>query len=139
MTALLDLNVLLDVIQSRQPHYADSAAVLSAARTGEFKALLPIHAITTVFYLIERSCGTAAANQTVDWLLEYFDVPSADKSVLVRARALLLRDFEDAVVASVAEKHQCDYIVTRNVPDFAGSPISAVSPNDFVRLIRNRA
>jgi hypothetical protein len=28
MKALLDLNVLLDVIQNRQPHYADSAGVL---------------------------------------------------------------------------------------------------------------
>ena len=36
MKVLLDLNVLLDVIQNRQPHYADSARVLSAARSGEF-------------------------------------------------------------------------------------------------------
>ena len=41
---MLDLNVLLDVIQNRQPHYLDSASVLSAARSGEFVAAIPVHA-----------------------------------------------------------------------------------------------
>ncbi len=135
MTALLDLNVLLDVIQARQPHYADSAAVLSAARSGEFNALLPIHAVPTIFYLIERSSGAAAANQTVDWLLQHFDLPPVDKAMLTRARSLSLTDFEDALVASIAEKHGCDYIVSRNGSDFAGAPIPAIAPGDFLRLL----
>ena len=37
MIVLIDLNVLLDVIQRRTPHYSDSAAVLSRARTGDFE------------------------------------------------------------------------------------------------------
>jgi hypothetical protein len=32
MKVLLDLNVLLDVVQNRVPHYDDSAKVLSLAR-----------------------------------------------------------------------------------------------------------
>lgn len=136
MTALLDLNVLLDVIQARQPHYDDSAAVLSAARTGEFTALLPFHAITTIFYLVERWSGRARANETIDWLLQHFDVPAADRSVLVRARALTFNDFEDAVVASIAEKHRCDYNVSRNESDFTGAPVPAIAPGSFLRLLQ---
>jgi hypothetical protein len=46
MRVLLDLNVLLDVVQNRIPHYRDSAKVLSLARIGEIKAALPVHAFT---------------------------------------------------------------------------------------------
>lgn len=74
----------------------------------------------------------------MDWLLEHFDVPAADKAILRRARGLPLKDFEDAVVASVAEKHACDYIVSRNVPDFFGAPVPAVSPGDFLRVLHAR-
>jgi predicted nucleic acid-binding protein len=135
MKALLDLNVLLDVIQNRQPHYADSAKVLSAARSDEFEALIPLHAFTTIFYLIERAQDTATANQTVDWLLQHFNVPMADKAILVQARSLPLNDFEDAVVASVAVRDQCDFIISRNVADFSVSPVKAISPTDFLAIL----
>jgi predicted nucleic acid-binding protein len=135
MKALLDLNILLDVIQNRQPHYADSAKVLSAARSGDFDALVPFHAVTTIFYLIERAHDTPTANQTVDWLLKHFDVPEADKSTLLQARKLKLDDFEDAVVASVAARRECDFIVSRNAADFLMSPVKAISPADFLKLL----
>ncbi|MGA2854641.1 MAG: PIN domain-containing protein [Verrucomicrobiota bacterium] len=138
MKALLDLNVLLDVIQNRQPHYADSARVLSASRSGEFEALIPFHAVTTIFYLIERAQDTATAGQTVDWLLKHFDVPMADKGALVHARSLKLKDFEDAVVASVAARHGCDFIVSRNTVDFSTSTVKAISPADFLKILSAR-
>ncbi len=135
MKALLDLNVLLDVIQNRQPHYADSARVLSAARSGEFDALIPFHAATTIFYLVERAQDTVTASQTVDWLLQHFDVPMADKTTLLHARKLKLKDFEDAVVASVAVRDKCDFIISRNAADFSASPVKAISPADFLAIL----
>jgi predicted nucleic acid-binding protein len=138
MKALLDLNVLLDVIQNRQPHYADSAKVLSAARSGEFEALIPFHAVTTIFYLVERAQDTATASQTVDWLLQYFNVPTADKSTLVQARSLKLKDFEDGVVASVAVRDKCDFIISRNAVDFSASPVKAISPADFLKILSTK-
>lgn len=44
-----------------------------------------------------------------------------------------MTDFEDAVVAASAEAAGCDYVVSRNVPDFAGSPVPAVTPADFLK------
>jgi len=135
MKTLLDLNALLDVIQNRQPHYADSARVLSAARTGEFDPLIPFHAVTTIFYPVERAQDTAIASQTVDWLLQHFDVPIADKNTLLHARKLNLKDFEDAVVASVAARHEREFIVSQNVVDFSTSPVKAISPADYLAIL----
>jgi len=138
MKVLLDLNVLLDVIQNRQPHYADSARVLSAARSGEFEALIPFHAVTTIFYLIERAQDTATASQTVDWLLQHFEVPAVDKTTLLHARKLKLKDFEDAVVASVAVRDVCDYVISRNAADFSVSPVKAISPTNFLIVLHSQ-
>ena len=132
MKVLLDLNVLLDVVQNRVPHYHDSAKVLSLARLGEIQAVLPVHAFTTLYYILAKAAGKPKADQTIDWLLAHFQVAVADKAVLLRARQLPLADFEDAVVASLAEASQCDHVVTRNVSDFAGSPVSALTPTDFL-------
>jgi hypothetical protein len=135
MKVALDLNVVLDVVQNRQPHYQDSADVLSRARTGDISALLPGHAITTLYYILAKAAGKAKADQTVDWLLSHFEVGAADKAILRRARQMSLADFEDAVVSSVAEAAHCDYVVTRNVSDFTGSPVPAITPTDFLAVL----
>lgn len=68
-----------------------------------------------------------------DGLLADFDIVGPDKTILLRARTLPMTDFEDAVVAASAEAAGCDYVVSRNVPDFAGSPVPAVTPADFLK------
>jgi hypothetical protein len=45
-----------------------------------------------------------------------------------------LKDFEDAVVASVAARQGCDVIVSRNAVDFSASPVRAISPADFLKM-----
>ena len=132
MKITLDLNVVLDVVQNRAPHYQDSAEVLSRARSGEITAVLPGHAVTTLHYILAKAAGVAKADQTVDWLLTHFEIAAADKALFRRARQLTPADFEDAVVAGIAESTKCDYVVTRNVLDFAGSPVPAVTPTDFL-------
>jgi predicted nucleic acid-binding protein len=135
MKITLDLNVVLDVAQNRLPHYHASEEVLHRARTGEYAAILPGHAITTLHYIIEKSSGANIANQTIDGLLADFEIQAPDKTNFKRARELPLKDFEDAVVASVAEASGCEYIVTRNMSDFAGSPVAAISPTEFLEAL----
>ena len=135
MKVLLDLNVLLDVLQNRVPHYRDSAEVVSRARAGEVQALIPSHAVTTLHYILAKAAGQAKADQTVDWLLAHFEIAPAGKDAFQRARALALPDFEDAVVARLAEMAQCAHILTRNEADFTRSPVPAISPTAFLALL----
>src|SRR5580658_7517879 len=127
MKITVDLNVLLDVAQNRLPHYHASEEVLHRARAGEYGAVLPGHAITTLHYIIQKWSGADLANQTIDGLLADFILHPSDKVNFQRARQLPLKDFEDGVVAAVAEASGSDYVVTRNVPDFAGSPVPAIT------------
>jgi hypothetical protein len=62
MKITVDLNIVLDVVQNRQPHYRDSAGVLSRARTGEISAILPGHAVTTLYYVLAKAAGSAKAD-----------------------------------------------------------------------------
>ncbi len=132
MRVLVDLNVLLDVIQRREPHYAASARALSVAVAGGIEAAVPGHAVTTLHYVVAKHAGRAAADAVVDWLLSDFEVVAEDKTVLLRARGLGFSDFEDAVVAAAAEKSHSTAIVTRNVSDFVSSPVPAMTPAEIL-------
>jgi hypothetical protein len=89
MRVLMDLNVFLDLAQNRQPHFAVSAAVISAALYGRFEAWMPAHCLTTLHYLIERYGTLAAADAAVDWHLSRFRISHLDAVVCRRARSLV--------------------------------------------------
>jgi predicted nucleic acid-binding protein len=44
----------------------------------------------------------------------------------------LLKDFEDAVTSAVAQSEGLEIIITRNLRDFAASPVPAMLPADFL-------
>jgi len=129
---MIDLNVLLDVVQRREPFYAASAAVLSRAVEGTDTACLPGHALTTLHYIVGRSAGQEQANLLVDWILAHLEVVAQDRAHFLRARSLKFEDFEDAALASAAEAAGCEFIITRNVADFGSSPIPSVTPEEFL-------
>jgi predicted nucleic acid-binding protein len=129
---MLDLNVLLDVVQRREPFYAASAAVLGQAIEGPNVACLPGHALTTLHYIVAKYANREHAGTLVDWVLAHLEIVPQDRTQFVRARSLQFSDFEDAAVASAAEASGCELIITRNVADFGSSPVPAVTPEEFL-------
>ncbi len=69
MKWMVDLNVVLDVLQRREPFYDASARILSRIVKGEASGCLPAHAVTTIHYIARRHAGLQAADDTIDWLL----------------------------------------------------------------------
>lgn len=138
MKVTLDTNVALDVFQRREPHYAASAQVMGLVVTGAIRGVFPAHALTTLYYLVRKHAARPDAEAAMEQVLRHFEIGNLDAAGWQAARSLDLADFEDAVVATVAERTDSAYVVTRNVGDFAGSRRPAVTPTDFLNLYSAR-
>jgi predicted nucleic acid-binding protein len=135
---LLDVNVILDVLQRRQPFYDDSAAVLAAAETDRLTGLVAAHSVTTLFYLLARYGSQAAARvHTLD-LLSILTVAPVDGHVLEQALTLPYRDLEDAVQMAAARQAGADYLVTRDRTSYAAGPLPALAPAELLALLPDR-
>ena len=132
MTVTVALNVLLDVFQKREPHYAASARVLSLVADGSLTGVVPAHAFTTLYYIVRKHASKPEAEAALDQMLRHFQPGNLDRAGWTRARELGLADFEDGAVAAVAEVTGSVLIITRNGTDFAGSPVAAIAPADFL-------
>jgi len=128
MKALVDVNVVLDVLLDRKPHVAASAAVWAAIETGPAEGLLAAHAVTTIHYLIRKEQSVAKARRTVLSILRVFRVAIVDEGVIQDALQLPSPDFEDAVTISAARLAGCDVIVTRDPRGFRQSPVRVLTP-----------
>ena len=132
MKVTFDINVLLDVFQKREPHYAASACALSRVISGKLEGVFPAHGLTTLYYLVRKRATRPEAEEVIDQVLYYFQIGILRTVEWRRARKLPLSDFEDAVVATVAEDSGSVFILTRNVDDFEGSPVPATTPTAFL-------
>ena len=132
MTVTLDINVLLDVFQRREPHYAASAQVTSIVVDGTLTGVFPAHGLTTLYYLVRKHASKPNAETAMDLVMDHFQIGNLDMAGWRETRRLPLADFEDAAVAIVAKVTASAFIVTRNVGDFAGSPVLAITPADFL-------
>ena len=132
MTVTLDINVLLDVFQKRQPHFAVSAKIVSLVVTGTLIGVCPAHGLTTLYYLVRKHASKPEAEAAMDQIIRHFLIGNLEVDGWQEARQLAFADFEDAVVATVARKTGSAFLITRNVGDFAGASVTAVTPTDFL-------
>ena len=131
---MFDLNVVLDVLARRQPHYTDAARVWTYVESGWMEGLLAAHSVTTLFYLMRRHLGLPQAKVALHDVLQVFRVATVDQDTIQAALILDWNDFEDAVQATAAVASEITYLITRNEVDFAGGPIPTLHPANFPML-----
>lgn len=134
MTVTVDINVLLDVFQKREPYYEASAQVVSMVSSGKLNGVFPVHGLTTLYYLVRKHASKPEAEVVMDRVLEHFQIGNLDSAGWREARKLHVADFEDGVVATVAKASSSSFLITRNIADFVNSPVPAVTPADFLSL-----
>lgn len=132
---LFDLNIILDVLQEREPFYESSAQLLAYAETGKIQGFIAPHSQTALFYLIQKGQTSAHAKVTITNLLQILKVAPIDQSTIEQALSLPYKDFEDAVQMMTAVQCKADYLVTRNVKDFKPAPLSVIQPSELLVLI----
>ncbi len=133
MRILIDTNVILDILQKREPFFIDSYQALRKAIENDNECLISVSAATDIFYILRKSLGSMQqAKEQIErlaQLVSFADVQGMDiHTALTRA----MPDFENAVVDVVAERNEAGYILTRNIKDFADSTMPAILPADFL-------
>lgn len=128
MGILIDSDILLDIALAREPHLADSAAVLEWAESGD-DACVAWHSLTNCSYLLK------GGRPFLGKLLKLVEVAPVGTTEANRALALPMSDVKDASQAAAALAWNADFIITRNLADYRRSPVPAISPAEFLEMI----
>ena len=133
MRILFDTNVIIDVVQKREPHFESSYKVFQIAVKGDVESMVPASILTDIYYVIRPSLKSkAAAREAIRQLTSLLEVCDTKGMDAIDALDLPMVDYEDAVVASIAAREKVDFIITRNTKDYVESPVPAISPDDYL-------
>jgi predicted nucleic acid-binding protein len=133
MNVLIDTNIILDVLGRREPFAKNSTTILMLAAKGKSTAAITANTIMDIYYLTKKHLKNheAVKNALLN-LIEILEVVDITKADCLKAFDLPVNDFEDALLAHCAIRVKADYIITRNVKDFTGSLVSAITPDEFL-------
>lgn len=132
MVVLIDTNVIIDFLITREPFYKASSEIIKRCADGRLAGCVAFHSITNLWYILRK----IPEDKRREWMLDicsFLSVIGVGHEEVVKAIKMKeFRDFEDCLQDRCAKSIDAGYIITRNTADFSGSDIPAVSPEDFL-------
>ena len=137
MKVLFDTCVVIDIF-GKSGDFFDSFCSYDVALVRSFTPCLSVSSTTDICYLLHARGFTAKdrAAELTTKCLELFELIENTGQDCVRACDSSMNDYEDALIAASAYRAGVDLIITRNVKDFAESPVAAMTPAQFVEVYK---
>lgn len=131
MRILIDTNVVLDLLQEREPFVENAARLFERIDAGEIEGFITATTITNIYYIIRKAAGRVVAQDAISQIISDLNICAVDLNVLEQALSLNFEDFEDAVQYACAVVHNLDAIVTRDLSGFVNAEIPIVLPENL--------
>ncbi|MBO4998310.1 MAG: PIN domain-containing protein [Lachnospira sp.] len=136
MRVLIDTNVIVDALTSREPWNKSAEQIFLMAAHKSADMYISASMATDIYYLVRKYChDTELAMQTMEKLYNLFGILDVTKKDCIQALTSSVHDYEDAVVCEVAKRSGMHYIVTRNTKDYVNSYVKAILPDEFIERI----
>jgi len=133
MKVLVDTNVIIDVLDNRDPFFKDSYRIIQLGLEGEIETIMSAGAVTDVYYILRKYINDSnTVKEKIFILSNFVKICNSTSNDITKALILFIPDFEDSVIAATARREKADYIITRDEEDFANSPVPAMNPSQFI-------
>ena len=135
MRLLIDGNIILDVLQNREPYVKDLAKIWKLCEADQVEGFVSGLTFSNLVYIMRKELTPEKINEVFKSLGLIFQFTDLTVSDMAKAAELQWNDFEDALQATTADRIHADNIITRNVKDFKKSKIFALTPTEFLEKL----
>ena len=135
MILLIDANVLLDIIMKRLEFIKDSSVIWKLCETGKVKGYVSSLTIASIVDIMQKEMDPQKIEEVLSMLSMIFEFTDLCVSDIQQAARMQWNDYEDAIQSATAQRIHADFIITRNIKDFAKSKILAFTPAELLARI----
>ena len=138
MKALIDTNIIVDALTSREPWKESAEKIFLMTANQVMEAYITASSATDIYYLVKKYLhSTEQAKQVMVKLYSLMGILTVTGDECLDALASAVSDYEDAVIERTAVKAEMDCIITRNVRDYQDGMVKAILPDDFIALMED--
>ena len=130
MKILLDTNVILDSLASREPYNKHADDIFDMIAKNRIEGYINTSSVTDIYYILRKTLNDTDSRNEIRKTLYVLQAIEVTKSDCQTALDSPIADFEDALVVVCADKVNLNYIVTRDA-ELLKLP-NAISPTEFL-------
>lgn len=136
MKLLLDTNVLIDLLEPREPYASDVRKLCIAAEYGDVQLWSCVQSFADAYYVLTRRGATEdAVKKALLALLDFFTPCNTYASALRPALSSDWQDVEDYLIAYSSKSIGADLLITRDKEMSALSPVRAMTAHEFLKMM----
>ena len=135
MKALIDGNIILDVLQRREPHIEASSKIWKLCETDQVEGFISALTFTDLVYVMRKELTPDRIQEVLKKMALIFRFTDLSVADLTEAAEMKWNDYEDAVQSATAKRVHADCIITRNIRDYLQSTVPAYTPAEFLQRI----
>ncbi len=140
MKAILDTNVVVDVLQRREPWFQDGTVIFHAIANKQVTGCLTSKQVADLYFFSRKQFKgeenvDSKARQIIGKLLSLFELTDTLGNDCQNALGINNGDYEDAILIESASRAGVDCIITRNPEHFQASPVQVYSPEEFAAIL----
>lgn len=136
MKILIDTNIILDLIQSREPFSENAQKIINSCVKKENEEYISAHSLSDIFFILRKDKTVEERKALILNLCSFFTVIPEDKNFYTAVcQNNNWNDLEDGLQMKCADFEKLDYIVTRDAgKGFNNSPVKVISAEDFLNV-----
>lgn len=136
MKILIDTNIILDLIQSREPFSENASKIINSCVKKENEGYISAHSLSDIFFILRKDKTVEERKALILNLCSFFTVIPEDKNFYIAVcQNNNWNDLEDGLQMKCADFEKLDYIVTRDAgKGFNNSPVKVISAENFLNI-----
>ena len=136
MKILIDTNIILDLIQSREPFSENASKIINSCVKKENEGYISAHSLSDIFFILRKDKTVEERKALILNLCSFFIVIPEDKNFYTAVcQNNNWNDLEDGLKMKCADFENLDYIVTRDAgKGFNNSPVKVISAENFLNV-----
>ena len=136
MKILIDTNIILDLIQSREPFSENASKIINSCVKKENEGYISAHSLSDIFFILRKDKTVEERKALILNLCSFFIVIPEDKNFYTAVcQNNDWNDLEDALPMKCADFENIEYIATRDAgKGFNNSPVKVISAENFLNI-----
>ena len=132
MKLFIDTNVVLDLLQYREPWVHDTLVLFQLAKEKRVELIVTDLTFVNVVYIAGKNVDKKKLNETLVGLKKFLTIVPIGDACIEQALSGNFADFEDAVQCFAAKREKVDYILSRDEKGFYMSEIPVMNVTEFL-------
>lgn len=132
MKLFVDTNVVLDLLQYREPWVRDTLVLFQMAKDKKVELVVTDLTFINVVYIAGKNFDKKKLYETLTGLKKLVSVISIGNACIEQALNGSFTDFEDAVQYFAAKREKVDFILSRDTNGFNMSDIPVMNVSEFL-------